>query len=53
MMTFLKKKPKLLVFNAIRAADFAAKNCTGDKMVPNKQVFVAFSKEKKINIAYW
>ena len=37
-------------FNAIGAADFAAQNCIGDKIV---KAFVAFSEEKEINIADW
>ena len=39
-------------FNGIEAADVAAQNCTYDKIVFSKQVFVAFGKEKK-NIAEW
>ena len=39
-------------FNAIGAANFAAQTWTSDKLVLGKQVFVAFSKEKVIIIAY-
>ena len=49
-MTFLKKKFKSQFFNAIGAADFPAQNCTCDKIVLSKQVFVAFGKEKDIKI---
>ena len=37
---------KSQVFNTIGAADLAAQNCTCDKIVPNKQVFVTYSKKE-------
>ena len=49
-MTFLKRKIlNRKFFYAVKAADFIAQNLSSDKIVHNKQVFVAFSMEKEIN----
>ena len=50
---FEKQNLKLQVFQNDGAAGFAASNCTCDKIVISKQVFVAFSIENEINIPYW
>ena len=49
---FLKHKTlNRRFFNAVGSADFTAQNCTGDKIVLKKQVFVAFNKNKEISLS--
>ena len=51
-MTFLKNQTfNRRFFKAIGTADFAAQNCTSDKIMLSKQAFVAFSMEKKVTLA--
>ena len=51
-MMFLKSKIlNHWFFNENVAANFETQNYTGDEIDLNKQVFVAFSKAKEINIA--